>query len=173
LLFAVVLRLLVRGRDPFALWAAISGVALARTVILLVALAARGPGRYWFNFWTAPTLRSVYITIGFAAFGWLFVVTVMVLGQRYGFRGRRAVGSVLLGAGLTLGLLAGLVAAIGLERALTVWNDQLALLPWGLSRILGITVYLGIPPSLPTIAAVVGVVLAVAGSALALPRGRS
>ncbi|MFC7485106.1 hypothetical protein ACFQX7_40615 [Luedemannella flava] len=37
-----------------------------------------------------------------------------------------------------------MVATIGLERALTVWNDQLALLPWGLSRILGITVHLGI-----------------------------
>jgi hypothetical protein len=32
------------------------------------------------------------------------------------------------GAGVTLGLLAGLVAAIGLERALTIWNDQMALL---------------------------------------------
>ena len=38
LLFAALLRLLVRGRDPFHLWAAVGGVALLRTVILLVAL---------------------------------------------------------------------------------------------------------------------------------------
>ncbi|MFC7485107.1 hypothetical protein ACFQX7_40620 [Luedemannella flava] len=49
LLFALVARWLVRGRDPFHLWAAIGGVALLRTALLLVALAARGPGRYWLN----------------------------------------------------------------------------------------------------------------------------
>jgi hypothetical protein len=62
--------------------------------------------------------------------------------------------------------LAGLVAVIGLERALTIWNDQMALLPWGLSRILGITVYLGIPAYLPAVALVFGGVLAVAGAGL-------
>ena len=45
-----------------------------------------------------------------------------------------------------------------------------ALLPWGLSRILGITVYLGIPPELPVALAVVGLVLAVVGLGLTLVR---
>ena len=57
---------------------------------------------------------------------------------------------------------------IGLERALTAWNDQMALLPWGLSRILGITVYLGIPPSSAAVLAVAGAVAAAVGVALAL-----
>jgi hypothetical protein len=51
-----------------------------------------------------------------------------------------------------------------------VWNDQLALLPWGLSRILGITVYLGIPASLPGYAAGAGATLAVVGLLLSLGR---
>ena len=46
--------------------------------------------------------------------------------------------------------LGGLLGAVGLEDALTVWNDQMALLPWGMARILGITTFLGIPTDLPT-----------------------
>jgi hypothetical protein len=159
--------LLIRGRDPFHLWAAIGGVALLRTVILLVALVEKGPGRYWLNFWTDPTNRTAYVRIAFAAFCWLFVVVAIVLRGAYGWKRRRAIGATLLSAGATLALLAGWVTTVGLERALTVWNDQMALLPWGLSRILGITVYLGIPPSLPLIAAATGGVVAVLGAFLA------
>ena len=121
-------------RDPFHLWAALGGVVLLRTVILLVALAVRGPGRYWFGFWTDPTSRTVYITVAFAAFCWLFVVDRpraaprLRAARRPGRRRDRS-----LAGGLTLAVVAGGVAAIGLEQALTVWNDQMALLPWGLS----------------------------------------
>jgi len=91
-----------------------------------------------------------------------------VLRQRYGLLRRVAVGRVMVAAGLTLALLAGGVAVIGLEKALTVWNDQMALLPWGLSRILGITVYLGIPSSLPAVLSGVGLAVAVAGALAAV-----
>ncbi|WP_446213563.1 hypothetical protein [Micromonospora sp. IBSANI012] len=74
--------------------------------------------------------------------------------------------------GVPLGVLSGPVAAVGLERALTVWTDQMALLPWGLSRILGITVYLGIPAGLPGYAAVAGAALAAVGLLLSVGRGR-
>jgi hypothetical protein len=170
LLFALVAWLLLRGRDPFYLWAVIGGAALLRSALLLVALCARGPGHYWFTFWTAPTGRAIYITVAFAAFGWLFVATAQVLRERYGLPRRRAVGMTLAAFGVSLAACAGLVAAIGLERALTIWNDQMALLPWGLSRILGITVYLGIPPSLPQIVAAAGVFVAAAGGLLSIGR---
>ncbi|KAB1912516.1 hypothetical protein, partial [Micromonospora sp. AMSO31t] len=169
-LFALVVRLAVGRRDPFHLWAVVGGVALLRSVLLLAALAGRGPGGYWFAFWTAPVLRAAYLTVAFAAFGWLFVATAVVLRDRYAVRRRRAVGLTLTAAGVPLGVLAGLVAVIGLERALTVWNDQMALLPWGLSRILGITVHLGIPVDLPGYAAVAGAALA--GVGLLLSAGR-
>ncbi|MEU8004873.1 hypothetical protein AB0B66_27245 [Catellatospora sp. NPDC049111] len=172
LLFAAVARLVVGRRDPFHLWAVIGGVALLRSVLLLAALAGRGPGKYWFAFWTSPTQRSVYVTVAFAAFCWLFVATAVVLRDRYGLLRRRAVGLTLAAIGVPLGLIGGLVAAIGLERALTVWNDQLALLPWGLSRILGITVYLGIPADLPAYAAYAGLTLTACGLLLSLARPR-
>jgi hypothetical protein len=167
LLFGAVLRLLVRPADPFVLAAAVGGLALLRTVLLLAALALRGPGHYWFDFWTDPLARSLYITVAFAMFLGVFVVAYRAL--RSGMSRRPATGRLLLAAGTPLLALGGLVAVLGLERALTLWNDQLALLPWGLSRILGITVYLEIPASLPAIAAGVGAVVVVAG-ALLTPR---
>jgi hypothetical protein len=170
LLFAVLARLVVRGRDPFHLWAAIGGVALLRTAVLLGALVLRGPGGYWFGLWADPAARTAYVTVAFAAFCWLFVVVSMVLRRRYGMFTRRAVGLTATAAGLTLAVLAGWVAAIGLEEALTAWNDQMALLPWGLSRILGITVHVGIPSWSAAAAALLGLALAVVGGLVALPR---
>jgi hypothetical protein len=170
LLFALTARVLTGRHDPFHLWAAIGGVALLRTAILLVALVARGPGGYWFAFWTEPARRSAYVCVAFAAFAWLFAAVALVLRDRYSLPRRRAAAVVLAATGVPLTLLAGLVAAVGLERALTVWNDQMALLPWGLSRILGITVHLGIPASLPAAAAAAGAALIALAALLSLRR---
>ncbi len=167
LLFGAVLRLLVRPVDPFLLAAAVGGLALLRTVLLLAALALRGPGHYWFDFWTDPTARTAYVTVAFAGFLGVFVVAFLAL--RAGMSRTRAAGRVLIAAGTPLLVLGGLVTTIGLEHALTAWNDQLALLPWGLSRILGITVHLGVPTSLPAVVAVAGGVLLLAGIALTVP----
>ncbi|MGB4135776.1 MAG: hypothetical protein WA971_04380, partial [Microbacterium sp.] len=68
---------------------------------------------------------------------------------------------------------AGAVAAIGLERSLTAWNDELGLLPWGLSRILGITVYLDIPAGSAAVAAGIGAGILVSGLLLALIPSRT
>ncbi|MGC4847233.1 hypothetical protein ACLQ3F_08350 [Micromonospora sp. DT15] len=171
-LFALVVRLVVGRRDPFHLWAVVGGVALLRSVLLLAALAGRGPGGYWFAFWTMPGLRAAYVTVAFAAFCWLFVAVAVVLRDRYDLRRRSAVGLTLTAAGVPLGVLSALVSVVGLERALTVWNDQLTLLPWGLSRILGITVHLGIPAQLPAYTTAAGIALAAAGLLLSLGRHR-
>jgi hypothetical protein len=57
------------------------------------------------------------------------------------------------------------VAAVGLETTLTAWNDQMMVLPWGLSRILGLTVHLGVPAALPLAVAVLGAVVGALGAA--------
>ncbi|WP_432976106.1 hypothetical protein [Dactylosporangium sp. CA-233914] len=172
LLFALTARIVAGRRDPFHLWAAIGGVALLRTVILLAALVTRGPGGYWFAFWSDPVRRSAYICVAFAAFAWLFVAVALVLRDRYRLPRRRATSVVLASLGTPLVVLGGLIAVLGLERSLTIWNDQMALLPWGLSRILGITVYLGIPAELPYAAILLGALL-LAGSALLPLRRRT
>ncbi|WP_156044190.1 hypothetical protein [Cellulomonas sp. HZM] len=168
LLFALVACAVLGRRSRFALLATIGGVALLRTVLLLAVLSWRGPGRYWFGFWTIPGQRALYVSIAFAAFCWLFVATAAVLRSGYGLGRRRAWGVVALAVGVVLLVGGGVVAAIGLEDVLTLWNDQLALLPWGLHRILGFCTYLGIPESLAVDVAVAGAVLGVVGAVLAL-----
>ena len=110
------------------------------------------------------------MTVAFAAFLAVFVIVHSVLRTAYAMTRRQAAGRVLAAAGVPLAVLGGLVALLGLERATTLWNDQLALLPWGLSRILGITVYLEIPAALPGYVAAAGAVLVAAGLALTLRR---
>lgn len=167
---AVVTLLLGGRRAAGPVLLALAGVSLLRALVALLALWRTGPGGYWFAFWASPAPRSVYVTIAVALFGWLFVAAawslVGVLGRR------RATGAVLAGVGA--GLAAGglLVASYGLEEGLTVWNDQLALLPWGLARILGITTYLEIPTAAAWWAAAAGLVVLLLGVALSLRRPR-
>jgi hypothetical protein len=163
--FLAVVLLVSRRRSPWPVIAVVGGVIVLRCALALAALSWSGPGGYWFAFWTEPLQRSIYITIAFALFLWLLVATGWVLAGPWGRR--RAWGIVLAAMGAGLAVPAAVIAAVGLERALTVWNDQMGLLPWGLSRILGITVYLDIPASAAAYAAVAGVVLCGMGALLA------
>ncbi len=168
--FAAVLLLIVRsrGRAAWAVIAAVGGVVVLRCMLVLAALSATGPGGYWFGFWTDPVRRTLYISLAFAAFLWAFVAAGWALAGRLG--ARRATGAVLAAVGAGLAVPAAIVGAVGLEQALTVWNDQLGLLPWGLARILGITTYLEIPDDTAWWAAAFGAALLVAGVLLALLR---
>ncbi|GAA1983442.1 hypothetical protein [Microbacterium pumilum] len=166
LIFVVAVRLLVRRRSPWPVIAAVAGVIVLRCIVALFALSFTGPGGYWFSFWTEPAARTVYISIAFALFVWLFVAAGWALAGQVGRR--RATGMVLAAVGLALAIPAAIISAIGLETALSLWNDQMGLLPWGLARILGITVYLDIPADTALWAAVFGVVLAAVGFILAV-----
>ncbi|KQP69365.1 hypothetical protein ASF40_15880 [Microbacterium sp. Leaf288] len=165
--FALVLRLFVWERSPWPVIAAVGGVVVLRCIVTLFALSFTGPGGYWFAFWTDPLLRTVYISIAFALFVWVFVAAGWALSAQV--RARRATGYVLAAAGAGLLVPAVAVGAIGLETALTLWNDEMGLLPWGLARILGITTYLEIPSVTPWAAAAFGGALLVVGLLLAVP----
>ena len=165
--FALVLRLFVWERSPWPVIAAVGGVVVLRCIVTLFALSFTGPGGYWFAFWTDPLLRTVYISIAFALFVWVFVAAGWALSAQV--RARRATGYVLAAAGAGLLVPAVVVGAIGLETALTLWNDEMGLLPWGLARILGITTYLEIPSVTPWAAAAFGGALLVVGLLLAVP----
>lgn len=169
--FAVVVRLIVGRRSPWPVMAAVGGVVVLRCLVALAALSFTGPGGYWFAFWTEPALRVVYIAVAFALFVWLFVAAGWALSAQFG--ARRSWGAVLAGVGAGLAVPALAVAAVGLERALTIWNDQVGLLPWGLARILGITTYLEIPDASALVAGVFGLIVCAAGVLLALPWRRA
>lgn len=165
--FALVLRLFVWNRSPWPVIAAVGGVVMLRCIVTLFALSFTGPGGYWFAFWTEPVLRTAYITVAFALFVWVFVAAGWALSAQVG--ARRATGSVLAAVGGGLLVPSLVVGFVGLETALSLWNDEMGLLPWGLARILGITTYLEIPDATPWAAAGAGAVLLVVGVALALP----
>ncbi|AMB57611.1 hypothetical protein [Microterricola viridarii] len=167
LLFAAVIALALRRRPAWPIIAAAGGALLLRTMLLLAVLAVRGPGYYWLGFWTDPLARTAYITLGFALFLWVLIAAAWALGGQIG--ARRATGTVIAACGFVLAALGGFLGAIGLEQALTAWNDEMSLLPWGLSRILGLTVYLEIPLATPWYAAAAGGVLLLLGLLLALP----
>ncbi|HWK78026.1 hypothetical protein [Microbacterium sp.] len=165
--FLTVVLLASRRRSPWPVIAVVGGVIMLRCALTLAVLSLSGPGGYWFAFWTEPLRRSIYITLAVALFVWMFAAAGWVLAGQWGRR--RAWGIVLSGIGAGLAVPATVIAVVGLERALTIWNDQMGLLPWGLSRILGITVYLDIPASTAVYAAVAGAVVCGIGTLLAVP----
>jgi hypothetical protein len=164
--FALALRVLVRGRSPWPVIAAVGGAVVLRCVLTLVALSFAGPGGYWYAFWEVPVLRGVYVTIAFALFLWLFVAAGWSLFAQLG--PRRGVGAVLCAVGAAVAVPALLVAVIGIERALTVWDDRAGLLPWGLERIVAVTLRLDIPDTAVWWVAVSGLVVLVTGALMAL-----
>jgi len=165
--FALVMRLFVRRRSPWPVIAAVGGVVVLRCILTLFALSFTGPGGYWYAFWTEPALRTAYIAVAFALFVWVFVAAGWALSAQVG--ARRATGYVLASVGAGLLVPSVVIGVVGLEAALTVWNDEMGLLPWGLARILGITTYLDIPDATPWAAAAFAAVLLVAGVLLAVP----
>ena len=151
---------------------AVGGAVALRALLLLAVLSVRGPGGYWFVFWTEPGWRTAYVVVSFALVGWVLACLVWSAAALLGRRQAAALGIGVVGA--TLLAVGSLLEAIGLEDALTVWNDQLALLPWGLSRILGITTHLGIPTVVSTYVLGAGALLLAAALALGLlPRSLS
>jgi hypothetical protein len=169
-LFTVSIRLLLRGRDAFALFAGVGAAMLLKTLVLSAVVVVRGPMLYWYRFWTDDQWRTVYVTISFAVFLWLFWVTYVVLRSAYGCGRLGALGRVLVGVAVPMVALGALMMWSGLESALTTFNDQMALLPLGLSRILGITVHLGIPTEIPLYLVIAGAGLAVIGFLLGAAR---
>ena len=57
----------------------------------------------------------------------------------------------------------------GFENILTLFNNELMILPGGLSKIMGITTHLDIPLSIPSLVLKTGIVLLVLGLALWIP----
>ena len=90
------------------------------------------PGGYWYAFWTEPGRRTVYVTVAVALFLWLLVATAWALSVTGAAAGRRAPCSPRSARGWPCRPPSS--GPVGLERALTAWNDQVGLLPVGALR---------------------------------------
>lgn len=152
-----------RGHGRAAWVVAVAAAGFLPTVILLAASTLRGPGYLGLQFWTGAGFRLLFVTALAAAIVWGIFVLYAVARTWMQQRPAQALGSLAVGIGAALLGLGVLPAALGLEHALTVINDQIAMLPLGLSRILGLTTHLGIPLGLPMYLMVAGGVMVVAG----------
>lgn len=169
--FAVVVRVLLGTRSPWPVLAAVAGVIVLRCALTLTAVSFAGPGGYAEVFWTDPLRRAGYIGVAVALYIWMLVAAGWAMTAGMGHR--RAAGVVLAAAGAGLAVPAAVVGAAGLERALTMWNDQLGLVPWGLSRFLKVADRLEVPASAPWFVFALALAVTAVGVALAVvPRRR-
>src|SRR3546814_425016 len=61
LVFILVVRILVGGRSPWPVIAAVGGVIVLRCALALAAVSVAGPAAFWVAFWTDPSVRSAYV----------------------------------------------------------------------------------------------------------------
>lgn len=167
--FVGVLFLLNLGQRRRLAWvAALPAALLAPTLLLAAVVGLRGPGGFWYQFWTGTAWRTVFVTLNVAAIVWMLAVVYGAQRCQVGLSIAATIGRIVVAIGATLALLGLVPAVFGLERMLTAINDEMVVLPPGLSRILGITVHLDIPLELPVYMLVVGGMLALVGAALTL-----
>ena len=106
------------------------------------------------------------MTLNVAAIAWMFFVLYAVQRASLDRTVPKALGNLSLAVGAVF-LALGLVPALsGLEKTLTAINDEMAVLPLGLSRILGITTHVGIPLELPIYLMAVGALFLAFGGLL-------
>jgi hypothetical protein len=104
---------------------------------------------FWYQMWISDLFRILLLSVYFMLLFRKFHIYV-IMGRKWGRRNRAAsIGMVLTALGFQL-LLAGLaINLFGLEESLSALNNEMLVLPGGLSKILGITTHLGIPLGIP------------------------
>jgi len=136
-------------------------------VFLFLCLAAimsvRGPAYFWFNFWTSDIFRYIFITLMVFILVWRYYIILMVAHNHMNLSLATGFFKIFFIRGIQLLLLGILSYYITLEKCLTVFNDELLIIPTGLSKILGITTHLNIPKSIPVYLVEIGLILSIAG----------
>lgn len=157
---------LVTSRRSRRRWAAaLGGVSLVHSALVLYALSGHGPSGYWAAAWTDEGARTAYLIATTVLAGWGSAAVAMAARRR---------GAVLLSLGTVLLGLGGALAVAGLDTVLRTWSDELGILPWTLARTLGISTHLGIPAWVVWVPLAVGGLVVIAGLArLRSPRRSS
>lgn len=135
-------------------------------VPLLLIAAQRGPMQFWFLFWTSATFRLIFFSIFIFSLLWTYYVLYAISNKVFGLGAVKTVAVMLLIQGIQF-VVGGLIVQLGdFEKTLTTFNDELLVLPGGLSRILGITTHLNIPVGLPLWIVYAGIALIIIGVVL-------
>jgi hypothetical protein len=140
-----------------------AGSLLCLTCLFMAVVSVRGPLYFWYLSWASPFFRVSFLMLCIAGFLWLFFALYAVSKNAYKAMAVDVIGNFFVALGAVLVFNGILTGVIGLETFLTAINNQMAVLPLSLSKVLGITTHLNMNPSLPTYGAACGVVLACGG----------
>lgn len=163
-----------RGRGKAA--SSLAAWLMLWSAVPIVPVAVRGPLYLWLRLWTSANFRvaliAANVVVGLWGL-WSLYRTQRVLSGRPWWA---VLGVLMCCLGVTLQAMGAVPLLAGLEWAVTVLNNELAVLPLGLSLILGITTHLDIPAILPGAMVAVGTGLLLLGALLvysvSLRRGR-
>jgi hypothetical protein len=153
-----------KGHDSdLSLLMSISGPLLCSALLFMIVASVRGPLFFWYLFWTSSTFRLLALSITFSFLFWMFAVVFETTRALPTMSAAIAAGNLFVAIGAVFimnGLFFGLV---GLEHCLTVLNNEMAILPPVLSKVLGITTHLNINPNIPYYLAGIGFLLVPVG----------
>jgi len=167
--FAGVLLALNRRAGAWRVGSALAASLMLWSAVPLAPVAVRGPLFLWYCLWTRAAFRTVLITANGLVGVWMLWGVYRTLRSVAGRSRLGALGHILVAVGGVLVLAGAVPALMGLEQAITRLNNEMAVLPLGLSLILGIVTHLDIPRALPLMMMAMGAALALVGGLLTLP----
>lgn len=167
--FSGVLLMLNRRFGVWQMGGALVASLMLWSAVPLAPVAVRGPLFLWYRLWTDATFRIVFIAANGLVGAWVFWTLYRTLRDVAGRPRLSASGHLLVAVGGVLIAAGAVPALMGLEQAITRLNNEMAVLPLGLSLILGITTHLDIPTDLPLMMMAMGAALALVGGLLTLP----
>jgi hypothetical protein len=167
LLFVILLSILVHSpRNLDKIMLGLMAPKVFTMILFLVIVAIRGPLYFWYQFWVSDLFKMIFLSVYFLLLFRKFHIYLIICRKWGHLNGYGSVALVLAALGYQI-LVAGLALQFfGLEESLTALNNELLLLPGGLSKIMGITTHLGIPLQLPLWIIAFGSALAVASTLL-------
>ena len=150
LLYALLLALFFNsGRDYVKIFITLMGPKMILMTLVVFVVAIRGPFYFWYQFWVSDLFKVIFFSL-FAMLLFRKFHVYVIMGRKWMQRSVAAsAGLVFLVLGIQLLVAGSLMLFFGLEESLTAMNNELLVLPGGLSKILGITTHLGIPEELP------------------------
>jgi len=150
LIYVFVLTAIIhKGKDAARILVTLMAPKVLIMVGILIIVAIRGPLFFWYLIWTSDLFKILFISLFIMLLFRKFQVYRIVCRKwnRDGGKHIQSLVFTLLGVQI---LLVGVALLIfGLEESLTALNNELLILPAGLSKIMGITTHLGIPLELP------------------------
>lgn len=161
--FAGVLLLLNRRAGAWRVGSALVASLMLWSAVPLTPVAVRGPLFLWYRLWTSAAFRTALITANGLVGVWVLWVVYRALRSVAGRSRLGALGHILAAIGGVLVAAGAVPALMGLEQAITRLNNEMAVLPLGLSLILGITTHLDIPRALPQMMIGMGAALVFVG----------